>query len=175
MSTTATGTAVGAVLFTDLVGFTEYTGVVGDESALTALDAQTDIVGAAIEGCDEARIVKELGDGVMVWFVSADDALRCATALLADVESARARGEFPLPMRLGLHFGAALQRGDDLVGQTVNIAARVCELAGPGELLVSEHLVDAVNGACLPPGVRPIGPARVKGIDEPIWVHRVSA
>jgi len=171
--TTAT-VDVGAILFTDLVGFTSYNGVAGDRSALEVLDSQTALVEAALVGCQDARIVKELGDGLMVWFGSAADALRCATELLAAVHAARARGEFPLAMRLGLHHGEALARGDDLVGQTVNIASRVCALAGPGELLVSQHLVDAAVGDPRLPELQPIGPARVKGIDSPIWLHRIA-
>ena len=164
----------GSVLFTDLVGFTEYNGVVGDVAALRVLDQQTSIVSSVISGCDGARIVKELGDGLMVWFATAVDGLGSATQLLAEIDNARSSGTFPLAMRLGMHHGETLARGDDLIGQTVNIAARVCALAGPGELLVSEELVAALGGRSASNGVEPIGPTRVKGIDQPIWLHRIA-
>lgn len=165
---------IGAILFTDLVGFTEYTGAVGDAAALSVLDSQTAIVDAVLIGCRDARVVKEIGDGLMIWFGSAADALARACALLIDVETVRLAGEFPLAMRLGLHHGTVLERGDDLIGQTVNIAARVCALAGPGELLVSERLMDEVYPDPICETAQPIGPARVKGVDEPVWLHRVS-
>jgi class 3 adenylate cyclase len=163
----------GAILFTDLVGFTEFNGVAGDLRALEVLETQTAMVSAAIARCDSARLVKELGDGLMLWFDDAAVALECTLALMATVEAARAAGGFPLAMRLGLHHGPVLARGDDLVGQSVNIAARVCEFAGPGELLVSDAVIE--QAGMVPDDVDPVGPARVKGVDGPIWLHRVSA
>ena len=64
----------GAILFTDLVGFTAYTDVHGDRSAVEVLDRQADLATAALDG--RGRIVKELGDGLMVWFDDATEALR---------------------------------------------------------------------------------------------------
>jgi class 3 adenylate cyclase len=76
---------------------------------------------------------------------------------------------------MGMHLGAVVERGDDFVGQTVNIAARVADLAGPGELLVTEQVVrslsDSGNGGV--GAFRAIGPTRVKGVGEPIWLHRL--
>jgi class 3 adenylate cyclase len=170
--TDGSSSTAGAILFTDLVGFTEFNGVVGDTRALEVLEAQTSLVSASIVGCAEARLVKELGDGTMVWFPTASEALSCTIGLMGAVDAARGDGVFPLAMRLGLHHGPVLSRGDDLVGQAVNIAARVCELAGPGELLVSEAVIDASDD--VPDVVEAIGPARVKGLDDPIWLHRVA-
>jgi class 3 adenylate cyclase len=64
-------------------------------------------------------------------------------------------------------------RGDDFIGRTVNIAARVSDLAAPGELLVSEAFVDAVTGETSA-SFDPIGPARIKGVSDPIWLYRLA-
>lgn len=166
---------VGSIVFTDLVGFTEYNDAVGDQAAAAVLDRQSEMVAAALCGCQSGRVVKEIGDGLMLAFGSPVEALDTALCLLRSVESARAAGTFPLSMRMGMHHGQAVVRGDDLVGNTVNIASRVAALAGPGELLVSDSVVDAQSGHSLPAALSPIGPARVKGVHEPIWLHRVTA
>jgi adenylate cyclase len=165
-------TVVGSIVFSDLVGFTEYNGAVGDAAALALLDAQSRLVDDVLRACSEARLVKEIGDGLMLWFRSPADAVRCSLAILAAVERARADDEFPLAVRMGGHHGPAIARGDDLVGQTVNIAARISDLAGPGELLVSDELI----GACpeLSARTQPLGAAQVKGVDQPIWLHRLT-
>ena len=62
----------------------------------------------------------------------------------------------------------------DLVGQSVNVAARVSDLAGPGELLVSEELVGAFAGDLIDFEMHPVGPVRVRGVQTPIWLHRLS-
>ena len=176
-SSTATATAVvGSVLFTDLVGFTDFNEGRGDVAALDVLDRQRAIVDAMLAMAPESRVVKELGDGLMVWFSSAATGVSVACDLMTEIHAARARDEFPLAVRMGLHHGEALARGDDLVGSTVNVAARVCDLAGPGELLVSDDAIGAgaieVRQSTLD-CFRPIGPTRVKGVGHAIWLHRL--
>lgn len=165
---------VGVILFTDLVGFTEFTDSVGDVAALAILDTQRDLVERVLHGLDDARVVKELGDGLMLWFGSATMGLRCAVQLLALVEEARSAQVFPLAVRMGMHYGSALVRGDDLIGQTVNIAARVSDLAGPGELLVSDEAIEALGPSREDFDMRAVGPVRVKGVQIPVWLHRIA-
>ena len=64
---------------------------------------------------------------------------------------------------MGMHHGESIARGDDLVGQTVNVAARISALAGPGELLVSQELLTAC-GSHAQASLRPVGPVLVKGV-----------
>jgi adenylate cyclase len=166
---------VGAIVFTDLVGFTEYNDAVGDQAAAEVLDRQGEMVGHALSTCRGGRLVKEIGDGLMLAFDSPVEALDAAVCILRSVEQARAAGTFPLAMRMGMHHGAAVVRGDDLIGHTVNIAARVAALAGPGELLVSDSVLGAAGGHQPEAMLSPIGPARVKGVHDPVWLHRVTA
>lgn len=159
-----------AVLFTDLVGFTEFTDAEGDLAAVAVLDRQTDIVCRSLSGID-GRIVKELGDGLMIWFSAAGGAVEAAARIQDAMDSEHAR--FPLGVRMGIHCGEVVARGSDFVGQTVNIASRIADLAGPGELLVSESVLDALDH---PYALRftPVGPTRVKGVQAPVWLHRFS-
>lgn len=165
----------GAILFTDLVGFTEYNDAVGDAAALAVLEAQSGLLGGLLDARPHARLVKEIGDGLMVFFDSASDSLQCAIAFLESINEARRQRGFPLAIRLGVHHGEAIARGDDLVGQTVNIAARVADLAGPSELLVSEDTLRACGDERPTVGLHPIGPASVRGVQQPIWLHRFES
>ncbi|MCP3856075.1 MAG: adenylate/guanylate cyclase domain-containing protein [Actinomycetia bacterium] len=173
-TSTSVDICVGTIVFTDLVGFTEFNDVVGDQEALAVLDQQAAVANEVLGRSNhEARIVKELGDGLMMWFVSAPDAIAAAARFLGSLDRARLGGSFPLSVRLGLHHGEAMERGNDLVGMTVNVAARISDLAGPGELLVSDEAIDAA--AHEPPNCvfEPIGPVSVKGVHDPIWLQRL--
>ena len=175
MSSVTAPTCVGAVLFTDLVGFTEFNDAVGDARAVGVLDAQIEYAADALRGHADARVVKELGDGLMLWFTDAGAAVTAALDLMGSIETARRSGSFPLAIRMGIHHGEVVARGSDVVGQTVNIAARISNLAGPGELLVSDVALDALDrNNTTELHCAPIGPVRVKGVSEPVWLQRVT-
>ena len=169
----ADGAVAGAFLFTDVVGFTEFTETFGDAAAVAVLDLQSDLILKAIAD-GPARVVKELGDGAMLWFGEAGHALQAATALSHRLEDARLRRTMPLAVRMGLHHGSAVPRGGDLVGHAVNVAARISALAGPGELLVSDDVVLAADRIADGIQLEPVGPVPVRGVERPIWLYRAS-
>lgn len=141
----------------------------GRWAAVDVLDHQTEIVAAEL--CAGGRVVKELGDGMLLWFADALAGVDTARRVQVAVTAARDGGRFPLGLRMGMHAGEVLERGDDVIGGTVNVAARVTDLAGPGELLATDQIVRAVAGS--DHRFRPIGPTRVKGVGHPIWLHRL--
>lgn len=171
---TAVDVTTGCILFTDLVGFTEYNDVVGDQAAVEVLDRQTALARTIVAGREDARIVKELGDGLMLFFATPIDGLTGAAEFNTAASDARGSG-FPLAVRMGLHHGDCVARGDDLVGQTVNIAARVSALAGPGELLVSEDVLDACLDLDASLVLEAVGPVSVRGVADPIWLKRLGS
>lgn len=173
MSGSSGGVCTGAVLFTDLVGFTEYNAEVGDGEAVVALDTQIRLATEAAERLDRGRVVKELGDGLMCWFDTTGRAIDAALELMDEVEAGRAHGTFPLAIRMGIHHGEAIERGSDVVGNTINVGARIADLAGPGELLVSDDAM-AVAGDVAGVNCSAVGPVRVKGVKDAIWIQRVS-
>jgi len=149
--------------FVDLAGFTRYTEDEGDEAAVRALMF---FRSATREVCARrgVRIAKWLGDGAMMIGVEAEDLAETMT----DLRRIFADSESPLPLRAGAATGAViLFEGDDYIGSVVNLAARLADLAGPGQLLVPKEFVSAlmVNTEALA-----VGLMKVAGFEDPIEV-----
>jgi adenylate cyclase len=133
-----------AVAFTDLENFSAFTVREGDEVSCRFLADHKRAVGPVVRSRG-GRIVKQLGDGLLLTFPSAEAGVLAALELI-DVEPG------PLRLRVGLHFGEVLVLPDrDVVGHVVNVAARVAEAARGSEVLTTEAVRDA--GVDLP-GVR---------------------
>jgi adenylate cyclase len=162
----------GAILFTDLVGFTEYTATQGDGQALAVLGAQDEIVRAALPA--GARIVKELGDGLLLFLPDSIAAVTACLEILDGFERAAEADEMPLWVRAGLHWGRPSTRGDDLIGHDVNVAARIVDVAAPGELLCSGSMLDQTSRAADGVEFVELGPVMMKGIPAPIELYRVE-
>jgi adenylate cyclase len=160
----------GTVVFTDIVGFTEYTALRGDEEALALLSLQERLVREALP--DGARVVKELGDGLLLWFPDATEALRASLRLQDRFEQECTESGLPLWVRMGMHSGRQTKRGDDLVGHDVNVAARVVDVAGPGEVLVSEATLAQIEECPFGVSFDELGPVMMKGIPTPVRLYR---
>lgn len=154
-----------AVVFTDLEGFTRYTARAGDDAATALLADHHLAVGPVVRGRG-GRVVKRLGDGLMLAFGDPAPAVHCALELLDTAPE-------PLRLRAGVHCGEAVVSRDDVVGHVVNVAARVTEAARGGEVLVTGDAAEAagaLRGVVLSRGRR----RRFKGIDEAVRVHRAA-
>ena len=166
-----TTTLAGTIVFTDIVGFTQLTDEHGDDLALTLLERQEELVRRMLP--DEARIVKELGDGLLLWF---DDASAAITTclLLQQAFEEESGGDLPMWVRIGMHWGCPRARGDDIIGRDVNLAARISELAAPGEVLCSEATAERAGDL---PGVdfESLGPVFVRGIADAVPLMRASS
>jgi len=165
------GSTTGAIVFTDIVGFTEFTALQGDTEALAVLDRQDRLVRSALP--EHARIVKELGDGLLLWFPAAGLALETCLALLDQFVDTPA-DESPLWVRIGMHWGCPTPRGDDLVGHAVNLAARIVDVAGPGELLVSADARVAADAQVDAVAFDELGPVVMRGIPDPVPLYRAT-
>jgi adenylate cyclase len=160
----------GAIVFTDLVGFTEFTATRGDQDALRILGAQEEIVRSTLP--PDGRVVKELGDGLLLFLPGGTDALEVCLTILEGFEAAAERDEMPLWVRAGLHWGRPARRGDDLVGHDVNVAARIVDVAAPGELLCSGAMRTVGDAAAVE--FVELGPVVMKGIPDPVELYRVE-
>lgn len=158
------------IMFTDLVGYTEFTAARGDETALQLLTTQEHIVRETLPS--GARIVKDLGDGMMICFDDAGAAVATGLLLQERLEAAAEETELPLWVRIGVHSGRPVPRGEDLIGNDVNIAARIVDLAAPGEVIASEATALLAADELEAVVFEPLGPAVVKGIPSPIPLYR---
>jgi len=163
----------GAVVFTDIVEFVRYNAEHGDDAAVDLLERQTELVRSLLPAC--ARVVKELGDGLMLWVPDAFAALDACLALQERVTEQQ-KGDDPTFVRVGAHWGSPRKRGDDFVGNVVNLAARIVDLADAGEVLVSEALLEAAGDLSpLHAHAHELGPVFVKGVPEPVPLYRVES
>jgi adenylate cyclase len=161
----------GAVVFTDIVGFTEFTAEHGDAQALALLERQADVVGGTLPS--DARVVKDLGDGLMLWFPEATGALLACLTFSARFEEDAAT-DVPLWVRVGMHWGCPTRRGSDLVGHDVNLASRIVDVAGPGEVLLSEPVRALVDGRVRDLRLDELGPVVMKGIPDAVPLYRAT-
>ncbi len=159
----------GAIVFTDIVGFTELTELHGDDVALALVDRQDRIVRAALP--QRARVVKELGDGMMLWFECADEAI----TVCVELQSSFDQPDDPIPLwvRTGVHWGTPRWRGTDIIGRDVNLTSRVAALAAPGEVLCTDAVVQQA-GALPNINFTSLGAVFVKGVLDPVPVLRAE-
>ena len=130
-----------AIVFVDLSGFTALTRDRGDESAVRAATSlQREADAAAIR--HEGRLVKLLGDGAMLRLTDATVGVHAALDLVDTMSR-----EGALSSHAGVHTGPVIERDLDVFGQTVNMASRIADVAGPGEVLASEAVVNQAGGA----------------------------
>jgi adenylate cyclase len=127
-------------LFADLAGYTALTEAHGDEHAADLVDEFVATVRRLLERCDGEEI-KLIGDQLMARIDEPGAAVEFAVALSDDSMRAHER----LAVRVGLHHGPAVRRGDDWFGSTVNVAARVAALARPGEVLLTAETATAAG------------------------------
>jgi adenylate cyclase len=149
-----------AVSFLDLTGYTRLTEERGDEAAA---ELATKLAGLVRGTSREhgGQPVKWLGDGVMFYFPDPGEAVLAALEMVEGVA-----GEGLPPARVGIHAGPVVFQEGDYFGRTVNVASRIAEYARPGEVLVSQAVVDAaeLDGV----GFTTIGPIDLKGVSEPL-------
>ncbi len=156
------------VLFTDLVGSTELRQRLGEDEAEQLRRTHFRLLREAV-GARGGREVKNLGDGLMVVFASAVDALACAVAMQQRVHHHNEQHEegHRLHVRVGVHVGEPFHDEEDYFGTTVDIAKRLCDSAQGGQILAS-HLVRGLVGSRGGHSFRELEPIRLKGITEPL-------
>jgi adenylate cyclase len=148
-----------AIAFADLAGYTRLTEEAGEEHALDLVERFVESVEATLP--EDARIVKTIGDAVMV--VSSDAGALCDWA----VGFQELQTERPLP-RIGIHYGSVLYRDGDYFGRAVNLASRVGARAAGREVLVTREVMEA-SGQHL--SFQRIGEVRLKGFSRPTELY----
>ena len=164
--------AIRSVMFTDIVGSTALTQRLGDEGAMHLLRVHDRIVRGALKE-NGGREVKHTGDGIMAAFHSAASAMRAACAIQERLSQHRQQTpEQPIEVCIGAAVGEPIEEGDDLFGSTVQLAARLCAHASPGQIVVSSAIADL----CLGKGLKftDLGEAAFKGFPNPIRIQAIA-
>ncbi|HLM91917.1 MAG TPA: adenylate/guanylate cyclase domain-containing protein [Thermoplasmata archaeon] len=160
-----------AIMFTDIVGFTPLAHL--DEVGALLLQQEQERLIRPLLQTYRGRKVKSTGDGLLVEFRDAYNAVQCAVELQRRVnERNSADVARPLQLRVGIHLGDVQRRGTDILGDAVNIAARVEPLAEPGGVCLSSVVYDQVHNK-VPFQLEKLGPKSLKGVPEPMEVYRV--
>jgi adenylate cyclase len=152
-----------AICFLDITGYTRLTEERGDEAAADLAARLATLVRRSSQE-HGGQPVKRLGDGVMFYFREPSDAVLAALDMVEGVAS----HDLP-PARVGLHAGPVVFQEGDYFGRTVNLAARIADYARPGEVVVSQEVVDAADAA--PVSFVEIGPVELKGVAGTLQLH----
>ena len=167
---------IAAILVADVVGYSRLAGADEDRTLARLRGLRSDLIDPAI-AAHHGRIVKRTGDGILIEFRSVVDAVRCAIEVQNGMveRNAGLPAERRIEFRIGIHLGDVVEEADgDLMGDGVNIAARLEGIAKPGAICLSEQAYWQVKGR-LDLAVSDLGPIQLKNIVEPIRVYRLRS
>jgi adenylate cyclase len=166
---------IAAILVADVVGYSKLAGADEDRILARLRALRGDLIDPAI-AAHRGRIVKHTGDGSLIEFRSVVDAVRCAV----EVQNAMVERNAGVPedrrivFRIGVHLGDVVEESDgDLMGDGVNIAARLEGIAEPGAICLSEDAYRQVSGR-LDMAVTDLGPTQLKNIERSIRVYSLQ-
>jgi len=160
------GSVDATIAFIDVESFTQLTEAEGDEAAIETMTR----VDSAVRGVALAhggKVVKAIGDALMLAFRDAGEAVRFA----AELEQTVRRDASMPPLRIGMHCGPAIYRGGDYLGTTVNVASRVSSQATAGETLMTQDVADRADGDLR---IEPAGVRMLRGVERPLPLHRLQ-
>ena len=160
-----------AIMFTDTVGYTAATQT--DEArTLETLQRQQELIRPLL-GTHSGREIKSTGDGFLVEFDSALQATQCAVDIQRRIYERNAEGSGPpIRIRVGIHLGDVVARGSDILGDAVNIAARIEPVAEPGGICVSGAVREQVWNK-IPDKLEKLPSTALKGLEVSMDIYRV--
>jgi class 3 adenylate cyclase len=131
------------ILFSDIEGSTVLNEQIGDRAWVRLISGHDELVGKLVTK-HAGHVVKSQGDGYMIAFARPEQAVHCAVDVQRALQSRNRKRQHAIRVRIGIHMGRSVRRGDDLFGRNVAMAARVAARADGGQILVSEPVRDAV-------------------------------
>jgi adenylate cyclase len=159
-----------AILVADVAGYSSL--MEADEEGTAARMADCRAIADAEIAKTDGRLFKAMGDALLAEFASPMNAVRCAVGIRDALIVAEAGRERPLTMRFGLHLADVLVDGDDLIGDGVNLAARIQQAAEPGAIDVSGALLEQIRRTS-PYAFDDCGEQSFRNIAEPVHVYRL--
>ncbi|MDO8615192.1 MAG: adenylate/guanylate cyclase domain-containing protein [Dehalococcoidia bacterium] len=168
--TAGTPSGLVTILYTDMEGSTPLTQRLGDAKAQEVLRAHNTIVREALKAHGGSEI-KHTGDGVMASFPTASGALECAIAVQQGFAAHNESAETPVRVRIGLNAGEPVAEEEDLFGTAVQLAARVCARAEPGQVLASNVVRELAAGKGFLFSDQ--GDVVLRGFEDPVRLYEV--
>jgi adenylate cyclase len=170
---TPPSTQVLTFLIADVRGYTRFTAEHGDEAAARLAKSFAELAREAVEA-RAGSVIELRGDEVLGVFGSARQAIRAAVELQAAVDEERDDAMANMPIGIGLDAGEAVPVERGYRGEALNLAARLCSAAGPGEVIASAgvvHLARSIDGIAYDD----LGPLELKGLGRPISAVRIAS
>src|SRR6185436_11681187 len=173
MTTPPVKRKLAAILAADAVGYSRAMAA-DEEGTVRILNAHRAVIDGIIE-FHEGRIINTAGDSVLAEFASPTQAVRCAV----EIQDALKTRNDALPearrmhFRIGVNLGDVMVKGDDLLGDGVNVAARLEGIAEPGMIYIASSVYDQIAGK-LDLGFSDLGEQLLKNIDRPVRAYRVD-
>ncbi len=164
-----------AILVADVVGYSRLAGADEDRTLARLRTLRSDLIDPIIS-VHHGRVVKRTGDGILIEFRSVVDAVRCAIEMQNGMaeRNAGVPAERRIEFRVGVHLGDVVEESDgDLMGDGVNIAARLEGVCEPGAICLSEDAYRQVKGR-LDLAVTDLGPTQLKNIAEPVRAYSLQ-
>lgn len=160
-----------AVLFADVSGSTRLYELLGDVRAFAAINNCLDLL-QRVTAAHGGHVVKTIGDEIMAVLPSGDAAVQAACEMQAEVTAQPPVENTRIAIRIGLHFGSALETDSDVFGDTVNIAARMAKIANSGQIITSDATVSKLH-PIMRASARILDALTVKGKTEDICVFEI--
>src|SRR5471030_3019843 len=166
---------IAAILAADVVGFSRMTSADEDRTLARLRTLRSELIDPTVSS-QNGRVFKRTGDGALVEFRSVVEAVRCAIEVQNGMveRNAGLPPERRIDFRIGIHLGDVVEESDgDLMGDGVNIAARLEGIAKPGGICLSEQAYWQVKGR-LEVAISDLGPTQLKNIVDPVRVYSLE-
>ena len=171
MSSSQIERKLAAIMFTDIVGFTK---IMGDDetTALSILENQQSLINPIVKE-HKGTIIKKMGDGFLIEFLSTVEAVECATQMQDSIKSYNTSDDnLEFHIRIGIHLGDIVILGDDILGDGVNIASRIEPLASPDGICITDAVYQSVKSK-LKLDCKRIDEVDLKHIDDKYTIYKL--
>ena len=156
-----------AIVFTDIVGFTNLTSK-NQQKASDLLDIQRDLLKPLVESYS-GRWVKEMGDGLILTFDTINNAVECCLKI-----QEKSKEIDNLVLRIGIHLGEILEKENDIIGDDVNVTARIEPFSAPGGIAISNKIHDALIRED-DFDTKYLGKPKLKGVGQEVKVYCITS
>ncbi len=158
------------VMFADVAGSTAMYENMGDELARERISKALNTL-ISISRRHSGKLVKTIGDEILVYFTDVDMAVYAARAIQETMEDDRSPETIGVSIRIGMQHGSAILENDDIFGDTVNVAARIASMAKARQILCTQEIAFLLKSAELSNNMRPYDRLRVKGRNEQLDIY----